>query len=370
MADKERMHGGNVLEVCLRYGFNPEDVVDFSASLGPLGAPVRVMQALQTSLAAIQHYPDPECGFFRQAVASELGIGMEYILAGNGAAEIIYLIVRLLLPRCVLVPSPSFTEYEYAGHSVGGEIRYFPLQEMGYQFILSVESFCRAIPGTDIVFLCNPNNPTGTLIEREEMLEILNVCKKHDSVLVLDEAFLDFIDDGDRYSLIDMVPRYDNLLILKSLTKTYSLPGLRIGYAIGCEKMIQRMGQLRDPWSVNSLAQVAGIAALEEKDYLYQMKNLVREERQFLYEEIKKQSQLKPYLPTANFLLVCIKQKDFTASWLREMLARKGLLIRDCSSFTGMGPYYFRVAVRTHPENLRLLQALKEIFHVYSDQGE
>ncbi|MBC7076175.1 MAG: threonine-phosphate decarboxylase [Syntrophomonadaceae bacterium] len=365
MANDERIHGGNVLEACIRYGFDPEDVIDFSASLSPLGIPAGVMQALQASLAAIQHYPDPECLFFRQAVASELGVGMENILAGNGAAEIIYLIVRLLLPHCALVPSPSFTEYEYAVYSAGGKIRFFPLHELDYQFVLPVESFCRSIPGTDIVFLCNPNNPTGTLVEREEMLEILRVCKKHDSMLVLDEAFLDFVDDGEGYSLVDMVPKYDNLLILKSMTKTYSLPGLRIGYAVGSKKLIRQMDKLRDPWSVNSLAQVAGTAALQEKEYLYQVKKVVRRERKFLYEEIKKQSQLKPYPPTANFLLVCIGQKGFTAGWLREMLARRGLLIRDCASFTGMGPYYFRVAVRTHPENLRLLQGLKEVLPAY-----
>lgn len=358
MHEKERIHGGNVYEVARKYIIDLEEILDFSASVSPLGVPEVVMQAVKNSLGTIAHYPDSACKDFRQAAASELGVGRENILAGNGAAEIIYLIVRMILPRYTLIPIPTFSEYGYAVRSVGGKLKYFELQPEGSRFVISIDDFCKSIRGSDLAFICNPNNPTGTLFDRNDLQEILEVGKANHCFIVVDEAYLDFVKGGSDHSVVNQVFHYDNLLILKSLTKVYSLPGLRIGYAIGHKDLIDKMNTLRDPWSVNSLAQAAGVAALTERDYRTRLQETIWEERQYLYEEIKKLPGLKPYIPTANFLLVNTCEAGITASHLQEVLARSGLLIRDCTSFQGMGPYFIRIAVRTRLENMRLIHAL------------
>lgn len=353
-----RVHGGNVYEIAEKFRLKLEDIIDFSASVSPLGVPEIVMQAVKSSLRKIAHYPDPDCLVFRNAAASELGINSENILAGNGTAELIYLIVRMVLPRCTVLPIPTFSEYEYAVNSIGGQIKYVQLQAGGYNFSLSIDDFCQSIRGADLAFICNPNNPTATLLGRDELREILEVGKANRCLIVVDEAYMDFVEGGSDYSLVNQILNYDNLIILKSLTKVYSLPGLRIGYAIGSKPLIDKMKNLRDPWSVNTLAQAAGAAALKEKDYRTRLQELVWEERQYLYEEIKKLPGLKPYIPTANFLLVNTYETGITAAQLQEVLARIGLLIRDCRSFKGMGTYFFRIAVRKRSENTRLIHAL------------
>ncbi|MDD2585887.1 MAG: threonine-phosphate decarboxylase CobD [Syntrophomonadaceae bacterium] len=369
MHEKERIHGGNVYEVAEQYGLNIEDILDFSASVSPLGVPEVVLEALKNSLGTVVHYPDPNCLAFRQAVAAELGISSENILAGNGAAELIYLIVQMVLPRCTVIPIPTFSEYEYAVSSVGGNLKYIQLQAEGLNFSISIDDFCKSLRGADLAFICNPNNPTATLFTRNELQKILEAGNANHCLIVVDEAYLDFVQGGSDYSLVNQILDYDNLLILKSLTKIYSLPGLRIGYAIGNKDLINKMNNLRDPWSVNSLAQAAGVAALSEKDYRTRLQELVWKERQYLYEEIKQLPGLRPYFPTANFMLVNTHAAGITAIYLHEILARTGLLIRDCTSFNGMGSYFFRIAVRKHSENMRLIQALDSALQQESGVG-
>lgn len=361
MPATERKHGGNVYRAARQYGLNLEEILDFSASVSPLGVPETVMQAVKTSLDTIAHYPDPACQVFRQTAAAELGVESENIIAGNGAAELIYLIVRMLLPRWALLPVPTFSEYGHAAGSTGGRLRYVGLQPEDTRFVFPVDDFCKAIQGADLAFICNPNNPTGTLLDKAELQEILEVGQDNHCFIVVDEAYLDFVKDGSDYSLVKQVLEYDNLLIIKSLTKVYALPGLRIGYAIGNKALIRKMNNLRDPWSVNALAQAAGAAALQDKDYRTRLQEMVWEERQFLFEEIKKLPGMKPYLPTANFILINTFETGFTAGYLQENLARAGLLIRDCTSFKGLGPYYLRIAVRTRDENARLIRVLNEV---------
>lgn len=361
MPKRERIHGGNIYEIAQKYKLDLEKILDFSASVSPLGVPESVMQAVKDSLGTIAHYPDPACKAFRQIAASELGVGSENIIAGNGAAELIYLIVRMINPRCALIPIPTFSEYGHAVISVGGKLKYIKLRSEASECVFPIDDFCQAIPGADLAFICNPNNPTGTLLEQNQLSRIIEVGKANNCCIVVDEAYMDFVESGSDYSLINKICDYDNLLILKSLTKVYSLPGLRIGYAIGPKDLIEPMNTLRDPWSVNSLAQAAGAAALQETAYLTRLHELVWEERKYLYEEIKRLPGLKPYFPTANFLLVNTCETGITASHLQEVLARSGLLIRDCTSFQGMGPYFFRIAVRTRADNIRLIQALEDI---------
>ncbi|MEA4926240.1 MAG: threonine-phosphate decarboxylase CobD [Syntrophomonadaceae bacterium] len=355
---KPRIHGGNIYEAAQQNNLKAEEILDFSASVSPLGVPEAVMQAVKNSLGTIAYYPDPDCKVFRQAAASQAGVGSENILAGNGAAELIYLIVRMINPGIALMPIPTFSEYGYAVNSIGGKLQYIQLQPEASRFIFPVDQMCQSIREADLAFICNPNNPTGTLLKPVELREILEAGRANNCFIVVDEAYLDFVEDGSDYSAVNNVFDYKNLLIIKSLTKVYSLPGLRIGYGIGPPDLIEQMNTLREPWAVNILAQAAGAAALKAEDYHTRLQELVRGERQYLYEEIKRLPGLKPFMPTANFLLVDTSQTGIPAAQWQEILLRSRLLIRDCTSFEGMGPYFFRIAVRTRSENIRLIQAL------------
>lgn len=353
------MHGGNVHELAQRYNLKIEDMIDFSSSISPLGIPGAVMQAVRDSLEMITHYPDPACADFCRLAAAEHGVKNENILAGNGAAELIYLIVNMIKPGCTLIPIPTFSEYEYAVNSVAGKIRFVKIQPRDNQFFISVENVCDLIPGSDLAFVCNPNNPTGTLLGRHDLQHIVEIGRAHNCLVVVDEAYLDFVENGHKYSMTEKILDYDNLIVLKSLTKVYSLPGLRIGYAVGPKNLMDRMRDLRDPWSVNTLAQVAGAASFKEPDFRPRLQRYVWKERQFLYEELRKIKGLLPYYPTANFILVNCQQTGITSRCWQEELAQSGLLVRDCSSFNGMGPHFIRIAVRSRAENIRLIEAMK-----------
>ncbi len=358
----ERVHGGNVYEMARRFNLAQEDIVDFSASVSPLGIPKKVMAAVQASLVMLTHYPDPDCIEFRQAVAQKHGVERANVLAANGAAEIIYLIARMVRPARTLIPYPTFIEYECAVRSVGGEIAGIAFQQQGSQFVIRRDEFLGSIPGSNLIFICNPNNPTGTIWRFNELMEIIEVGQAHDCLIVIDEAYLDLAENGDRHSLVGQIDNYYNLIVIKSLTKVYALPGLRIGYAVAPPHLIQALSVLRDPWSVNALAQAAGTAALQEVDYLVQLQGLVQRERQYLYEQLASIPGLTVYDPTANFILADAGIAGITTGELQQALARQGLFIRDCTGFNGLGRGFFRIAVRTRADNQRLIDAIGDYF--------
>lgn len=366
---QKRIHGGNIYEMAKRYNLAPENIVDFSASISPLGVPEKVMAAIEAALAAIRHYPDPECTNFCKAAAEYHGVSCQNILPGNGAAEIIYLIAHMVRPRRVLIPIPTFSEYAYAAESVGAETISPCFERQGEHFVIDKRSFVQSIAGNDLAFICNPNNPTGTVWTRDELIEIVEVGRVNHCMIVIDEAYLELVDNGAAYSLVGKLTDYDNLLILKSLTKVYAIPGLRIGYALGSSRLIQAMAMLRDPWSVNVLAQEAGTAAFQESEYLSRLQELVQGERQYLYEELGKITGIEPMRPTANFMLVDTGPAGISAGTLQKAMATRGILIRDCTSFRGMGANHVRITVRTRPDNERFIQTARECLSALSAGG-
>lgn len=366
---QKRAHGGNIYEVARRYNLAPENILDFSASISPLGVPEKVMAAVEAALTAVRYYPDPECTSFCEAAAAYHEVNRQNILPGNGAAEIIYLITHLVRPRRALIPIPTFSEYAYAVESIGAEVISPCFRQQGQRFVIHKEDFVQSIAGKDLVFICNPNNPTSTLWTRGELIEIVEVGRANHCTVVIDEAYLDLVEDGPAYSMVERVRDYDNLLILKSLTKVYAIPGLRIGYALGPSRIIKAMTLLRDPWSVNVLAQEAGTAAFQESEYLSRLRELVQVERQYLYEELSKIAGLEPVYPTANFILFDTGPAGISAATLQNAMATRGILIRDCTSFRGMGGNHVRITVRTRVDNERFIQTARECLLALSAGG-
>jgi len=338
-------HGGNIYEV------KQKSVLDFSANINPLGIPSRIEKLLSRQLKDLVHYPDPRAHRLAAALARYWKVKEENVLVGNGSTELIYLILNAFGPDKVTLPAPSFTEYERAARISGSQVRFIHMLE-GEGFCLNFQH----INNCDMLFVCNPNNPTGNLVV-DGRAGIGNIHAKR---IIIDEAFMDFVPNEKRYTFIPEAVRSKKIMVLRTLTKLFALPGLRVGYLIAHRDVVQTLREYQIPWSVNVLAQIAAEQGLSEFAFIQRSKRLIEKEREFIYERLGRISGLKPYLSVANFLLVKIKDKRLTSLCLKKRLLKKGILIRDCANFRGLNKQFIRVAVRTHQENMQLVQALEE----------
>lgn len=345
------IHGGDWAGFEERYHRTP---LDFSVNVSPLGVPEGVVHAIQRAAAEADRYPDPLCGRLRDRIAEKEGVAAEQILCGNGAAELIFRAVLAKKPRWALLPAPTFAEYEAALRTVGCEIVYYPLREEN-DFALEVGILGTISPDTEMVFLCQPNNPTGVTIPRPLLREILARCRAVGALLVLDECFCDFLDEPMAHSLTGELGCGGELLILKSFTKIYAIAGVRLGYCLSADTaLLEAMVLAGPPWSVSSLAQAAGLAALEETDYVRRVRTLIQTERPWLAAQLRGLG-LRVIPGEANYLLFECKTP------LAEPLAQMGILLRECGNYRGLDYSWYRVAVRTHEENQRLIQAIGEV---------
>ena len=346
-------HGGDWAGYREQYGTMP---LDFSANISPLGLPRSARDAAIRALENAARYPDPECRLLRQSLSVHHGVPAENIVCGNGAADLIWRICRVLRPSRALVPAPTFGEYEKALRSVGCAAERFYLAEE-QDFSLDAESFARSVRDhTDLVFLCNPNNPTGRLSSREELRIILDACRAAGAVLVLDECFLDFTAEPEKAAMTGELAERPELVVLKAFTKTYAMAGLRLGYALcGDAAFAERLRQADQPWPVSQVAQEAGIAALQETDYVTELRALIAGERRRM-QKVLRDMGLRVIPGEANYLLFYCSDEALCGK-----LCARGILLRGCGEFPGLGPGWYRTAVRTEKENTILLTALEEV---------
>ncbi len=341
---KELIHGGDIYR-------NP-DCIDFSANINPLGPPDSVKQAVADCVHAIAHYPDVQCRELKKRLAAAEQTEEEKLIIGNGAAELIFALGYSLRPKQALLPEPTFAEYEQALLAAGCHISYYPLlEENGFQL---TEAFLKILTKEiDIVFLCNPNNPTGVLTERELLVRIIERCSAEQIFLVVDECFLDFVEEPEAFELSALTDSCQNLFLLKAFTKRYAIPGLRLGYGIcGDKVLLEKMERAVQPWNVSVPAQAAGIAALEETDYVEKARDLIREEKRFLKGELTRLG-MQCYGSEANYIFFRGEKG------LCEGCKTQGVLIRDCGNYPGLQEGFYRVAVRTRAENERLIEGIE-----------
>ncbi|MCG9967318.1 threonine-phosphate decarboxylase CobD [Pelotomaculum terephthalicicum JT] len=356
------VHGGNWREASLQYGRTPEETLDFSLNVNPLGPPAAVLDCLRRNLKVIQRYPDPENHGLRKNLSDYLGVGVENVAAGNGSMEILHLLMQTLEPRRVLICEPTFGEYRRVSQISGAEIAtVFLKPQDGFQ--LDPAFISNKLSSEELVFLCNPNNPTGNLIPEKALREISEICRRRGVFLVIDESFLDFLPEWRKLTLCAKAVDADNMLVLRSLTKFFAMPGLRLGAAVANAALTSILNRVRDPWNVNILAQMAGEIALREDDYMESSRALIRREKNFLAGRLAELG-LKPFPAAANFLLVDTSAAGWKAQELARAAGRRGILIRDCSSFPGLGSGYIRLAVKDHVSNSTLLRVLAEILQV------
>ncbi|MHB1652034.1 MAG: pyridoxal phosphate-dependent aminotransferase [Desulfitobacteriaceae bacterium] len=363
------MHGGNLRWAKERFG--REEFVDLSANINPFGPPSGVLARLQQILPQIVHYPDPESKVLRIRLSQVYSIPLDYIIVGNGAGELIFTILQAFKPKRVVIPLPAFSEYERAAKAVEAEIAYLVLGADGWDSLLPLnsisdfetfrETWLKILRGTDLLFLCSPHNPTGTVLRREHFANILDIARKVQCRVLFDESFNDFLPDALRWTAREFLEDYPNLTVLYSLTKFFSLPGLRLGAGFAHPEDISRLMAFRDPWSVNTMAQEAGLAALEEPSYPAEVRVKLTESRFFFYQEFSRKGFTKWKLcPTVvNFALLHLLEG--TSGGLVADLGKRGILVRDCASFTGLKGEFIRFAIKDIASMQGLLDAMEDI---------
>ncbi len=351
-------HGGDLKQIKAKY--QVENLMDFSANINPYGLSKKIKEEIMNHIDDVVHYPEPNARELCQKIANMYNLPADKIIIGNGAVELLYILCHILKPKNALIISPGFSEYERAAKSAGAKINYAMLSEK-HDFNSPMRDLIVNIKGNDILFIGNPNNPTGTLFTVEDMELLIEHAENNGCFVVVDESFMDFIKTSEAFSVLPLVEKYHNLLVLHSLTKFYAIPGLRLGFAATDHEVLDPLYEAKDPWNVNSLAQVAGMAALDDKLYQRRSRTYTRTEINYLYEELETLEKLKVYEPTVNFILVNIKDTGMNATELKVKLLEYGIVIRNCENYPGLDEYFVRFAVRTREENDKLVDALTEI---------
>lgn len=370
------IHGGNIFKFAHEQRIEPHEVIDFSANINPLGPSQRGLSALEAQLRYISHYPDATNDDVLNAIADTYGVSKDQIVVGNGAAELLYAICRLPGYTGAFVPAPGFSEYKEALEASGIPVRdiYYrpreddngkPYFEVPY---LALETFAAELKGQDgriIVFLGNPNNPDGTLLDKNHIRTVASMLKDANSLLVIDESFIDFVGNDtlqdNEYSMRSLVNEFDNIIVVHSFTKFYAVPGLRIGAAFSNSQIIDQLNTFIPTWSVNTLAQAYTESTLNDVEYVNRTKQVLREEQHYMYNALDAITGITVYPPSANFILFHIEQEGVTADSINEALKKHKMIVRNCDSYMGLNSQWVRVAIKDHDNNVRLVETLTDI---------
>lgn len=349
-------HGGNIRNLAARAGMPESEIIDFSASINPLGPPGWLRPLISSRIGSIVHYPDPDSLSLVEAISSHHGIPAEQVLVGNGSTEILHLIPRAFPSKRAVIPVPAYADYLAVSQMAGLDIDMITLKEHE-GFALDLSMLETRLQGSELVFLGNPNNPTGLCLDSGKIRKL--AAEHPETLFIVDEAFADFVQGLDRL----VRNRPDNVLVLCSLTKFYAIPGMRVGFAAGAPGLTSRLKQLMPPWSVNTFAQAIGEAALADESYARHTREFINKERERLSTALRSIPGLKVYPGSANFLLVKVERSGTDAGKIAHQLLTDGLAVRVCDNFQGLDNRFFRVAVRTGTENARLCEALGRILN-------
>lgn len=345
-------HGGDI------YKYD-DKLLDFSANINPLGMPESAKNAIIDGINKYQTYPDHSSRKLRNSLSEFYGFDSNKIVCGNGAADLIFRICLAIRPQKVLVTSPTFSEYEEAVLISGGKVHNHLLRE-SENYDVTLEILESIDEDTDMVFLCSPNNPTGRAIDLNIIEAVLDKLQGNKGILVLDQCFVHFMVEEEKYFAINLLKKFDNLIILGAFTKIFAMAGLRLGYALfGSEENASKIENTLQPWAVSTVASEAGCAALN-KDFIKETKDYVKYQREFLFQHLSDLG-IKVFESQANYMLIKVDEK-FDDGDLADVAIKHRILIRKCSNFKGLSPSFFRIAVRTEAENTTLIDVLSHIF--------
>ena len=352
---KDLGHGANVDNMAKKFGKNEHDIIDFSSNVNPhiisdLGK--YVLEGLEKS----RSYPDINYTNLRNNISDYIKVDSELIIPGNGATEIIYLLMKSIKRRLAIL-NPTFSEYGRGAKLNNLEIIDFHLKEEN-NFSIDLDEIQKNMDKFDSLFICNPNNPNGKV---KDLNELLDLMIENDKLLIVDETFMEFVGEEEKYSLINKIEQTPNLFILKAVTKFFGMPGLRLGYGVTSNKqIIKNIYEYKEPWTINSFAENLSNYLFKDKEYINGSKDYYINERKFMLEELRKISRLKVYDTDTNFVL--IKLDDDEANSLKlELFEKYNILIRDASNFIGLDKSYIRVAIKSHNDNKVLIESLRKI---------
>ena len=359
---KDHFHGSDLEKIEEIYHIKKEDITSFSANVNPLGISPLLRDTLAKHVDAITSYPDREYTQLRKSICAYTGANFENIIVGNGSTELISLFIQTTHPKKALILGPTYSEYEREISLEGGHTLYYPLKEEN-DFQMDVEDFCSQLNDSlDLLVLCNPNNPTSTAVSRKDMRKILDCALQHGISVMVDETYEEFTPEGSKISSIPLTNNYNNLIVLRGISKFFAAPGLRLGYAVtGNPDLLKYINTKKNPWTINSLAEIAGCIMFSDKDYINKTKALITGERQRMYDTLSSWKTVKVYPSCTNFLLVRILREDVTSDMIFDHCIRKGLMIRDCSTFPFLDSSYIRFCVMSPEKNDELLEAFREI---------
>lgn len=355
-------HGGDIWGFSRKHNIPLEEVLEFSGPINFMGPPPKAVEAVKANARLIKFYPDPNPVEFREAIAEYVGHGVsaDNILLGNGSIELIYMITEAM-PQVfkALIPVPSFSEYEKAALRVGGEVTFIQLQP---DFAMDLEKIKMAVTNqTKIMCICNPHSPSGRLYTKEEVMDLVDFCKKRDIIFSIDENYIEFADEGDANTVVGMVKDYDNLFVIRSVTKFFGMAGLRFGYAVAATSLIEKLETVRQPWSMNGLVNTTTLAAFSDTEFIKSTKETINRNRAQLAKDLSTIEGLQVFPSTTNFLLIKLKDRKLTSTMLKERLTKEKILVRDCCTFMGMDDSYIRVTVRSEKDNRTLVETIKKV---------
>ncbi|MEM2958126.1 MAG: histidinol-phosphate transaminase [Candidatus Jordarchaeaceae archaeon] len=350
-------HGGEV------WKHNPP-LIDFSCNLNPLGPPEEAIKIIQQNLDYIINYPDDQCTRLKSTLSDYLDVPLGNIIVGCGSTELIKAFAEAFVKPSdhVIVCSPTYDEYAFYCQFMGGIVDRFPLSE-DKEFCVETDSLLELVGGgTKAVFLCNPNNPTSRFENKNKILEVVEECGNRSVLVFIDEAFIEFLREGKGNSCVSEVQNYDNLFVSRSLTKIFSIPGIRVGYGVGGEEIIKYMDKARLSWNVGVLEQALACGLIGNcHSYLERTVRFVETEKRRMYEKLSRIMGYQPVRPDANFIFVKIKELGVNSTTFKNIMLNHGFLIRDCSSFGEAFSNYIRIAIKKSEQNSSLLEKLKAV---------
>ncbi|MBR4719506.1 MAG: aminotransferase class I/II-fold pyridoxal phosphate-dependent enzyme [Lachnospiraceae bacterium] len=364
----DHFHGSDLEKIERLYGIKREDITSFSANVNPLGLSDKLRRTLAEHLDVITGYPDREYTALRKVIAGYCGSEYEHIIVGNGSTELISLFIQLKHPRKALIVGPTYSEYEREVSLGGGTSLYFPLKEKD-DFVLNYDELTSQLnESIDLLIICNPNNPTSTSVSRKTMRHILDVCKQHDIFVMIDETYIEFADNCDEVDSIPLTGYYNNIIILRGISKFFAAPGLRLGYAVtGNMELIKKINSRKDPWTINSLAETAGQLMFTDNDYINATRELIHSERNRVTEALRSIDGLKVYEPSANFVLSKIELEDMNADILFDKCIREKMMIRNCCTFPFLDNKYFRICFMSPEMNDKLISVIRKTMNQERD---
>jgi threonine-phosphate decarboxylase len=357
----DHFHGSDLETIEKVYGRKKEDIVSFAANVNPLGISAKLKATLSNQIDSIMSYPDRDYTSLRTYIAEYLQTNMENIIVGNGSTELISLFIQIKHPKNALIIGPTYSEYEREIDLGGGSTFYYRLQEEK-DFILDITRLEQELTyDVDLLVICNPNNPTSSSISRNDMRKILDMCKQKGIFVMVDETYVEFAEDVREITSVPLTNYYNNIIILRGISKFFAAPGLRLGYAAcGNTDLLKEINQRKNPWTINSLAAAAGEIMFTDDNYMNKTRALISKERVRICNNLDTCKNIKYYQPTANFILMKIQKEKVTSLDLFEAAIRKGYMIRDCSTFPFLNNKFIRFCFMTPELNDALLKVLMD----------